>query len=78
MNFYLICFIDDVIEIYKRICYLVRGSEDFIKKYDMFSLKEISKYLGYMNYKIRVKLFKGVVLWMEVKMKEFVKSGFFY
>lgn len=47
-------------------------------KYDMFSLKEKSNYLGYMKYKIRVKLFKGVVLWMEVKKEEFVKYGFFY
>lgn len=63
MNFYLICFIDDVIEIYKKIFYfkLSEGSEDFLKKYDMFSLKELSKYLGYMKYKIRVKLFNGVV-----------------
>lgn len=69
---------DDATEIYKRTRYLARGSEDFIKKYDMFSSKETSKYPGYMNYKTRAKSFKGAVLWMEVKMKEFAKCGFLY
>lgn len=67
---------DDATEIYKKTPYLGGGSEDFIKKYDMFS--SISKYPGYMNYKTRAKSFKGAVLWMEVKMKEFAKSGFLY
>lgn len=31
-----------------------------------------------MNYKTRAKSFKGAVLWMEVKMKEFAKCGFLY
>lgn len=79
MSFYLICFIDDVIEIYIKICnILIERGICFILKYDMFNLRKISKYLGYMNYKIRVKLFEGVVLWMEVKRREFVIYGFFY
>lgn len=69
---------DDATEIYKKTRYLGGGSEDFIKKYDMFSSKETSKYPGYMNYKTRAKSFKGAVLWMEVKMKEFAKCGFLY
>lgn len=77
-NSHSIRFTDDATEIYKRTRYLARGSEDFIKKYDMFSSKETSKYPGYMNYKTRAKSFKGAVLWMEVKMKEFAKCGFLY
>lgn len=77
-NSHSIRFTDDATEIYKKTRYLGGGSEDFIKKYDMFSSKETSKYPGYMNYKTRAKSFKGAVLWMEVKMKEFAKSGFLY
>lgn len=71
---------DDAIETYKKTPYfkLSEGSEDFLKKYDMFSSKEPSKYPGYMKYKTRAKSFNGAVQWMEVKKEEFAKYGFLY
>lgn len=71
---------DDATETYKKTPYfkLSEGSEDFIKKYDMFSSKEPSKYPGYMKYKTRAKSFNGAVQWMEVKKEEFAKYGFLY
>lgn len=73
-------FTDDATETYKKTPYLELsgGSEDSIKKYDMFSSKETSKCPGYMNYKTRVKSFKDPVQWMEVKKEEFAKYGFVY
>lgn len=79
-NSHPIRFTDDAIETYKKTPYfkLSEGSEDFLKKYDMFSSKEPSKYPGYMKYKTRAKSFNGAVQWMEVKKEEFAKYGFLY
>lgn len=71
---------DEATETYKKTPYLIMtgGSEDFIKKCDMFSSKEPSKYPGYMKYETRAKSFKGAVQLIEVKKDEFAKYGFLY
>lgn len=71
---------DDATETYikTRNILIERGTRRFISKYDMFNLRETSKYPGYMNYKTRAKSFEGAVLWMEVKRREFAIYGFLY
>lgn len=79
-NSHPICFTDDATETYikTRNILIERGTRRFISKYDMFNLRETSKYPGYMNYKTRAKSFEGAVLWMEVKRREFAIYGFLY